>query len=403
MLPKIKLYIMLELLTTAVAIGWQYAHKGLDEAILTGLTVMIAFSPFCLALTTPLIFKRAKEMVSNIGVKMPTAESLLTLNTVDTVAISMSNIITDGNYYITDLVPEGLSQNTLLAYSASAVSESKHFLAKKIYETAEHRRLNLQRVAAFREISGCGVEALMNNTPVRFGRPKWITSEKVEVSSEILTKVDQLAAKGKTPLLLLMGRMVRGIVALKDEIDLDAKDFLDHLKRLNFETALLSSESKKTVHAVAKNISVDNVRAALTSEGKAREVQLMRAHGKYVAMIGKDVVDLPAMINADTSVLLTSNNLKLVDDQIHIDFEISKLEQFLELLKIAKRISETVQQNRRLAYLAWVLLIPPSLMMMLENPPIPFNPLFAAVGMLIFIILILANSLRVKPISPSNT
>ena len=401
MIPKIKMYIALELLTTIVAASWQYTHKGAEEAILTGLTVMIAFSPFCLALATPLVFKRAKEMVAALGVKMPSPESLMTLSTVDTVAISMSNIVTDGNYYVTDLVPEGLSQNGLLAYSASAVSESNHFLARKIYETAEHRGLSLQRVAAFREVPGCGVEALMNNTPVKFGRPKWITGDKVEVSSELLTKVDQLAAKGKTPLMLLMGRMVRGIIALKDEIDLDAKEFLNRLKRLNFETAMLSSESKKTVNAVAKNISVDNVRAALTSEGKAREVQLMRAHGKYVAMIGKDVIDLPAMLSADTSVLLTGDKLKLVDEQIHIDFEIERLEQFLELRKIADCVKEKVTLNRRLAYLAWILLIPPSLMMMLEQPPIRFNPLFATIGVMIFAALIIANSLRLKPVADS--
>ena len=399
MLPKIKMYIVLELLTTVVVICWQYAHKGLDEAILTGLTIMIAFSPFCLALSTPVVFKRAREMVAELGVKMISAESLLTLSTVDTVAISMSNIITDGNYYVTDLLPEGLSQNGLLAYSAAAVSESNHFIAKKIYETAEHRGLDIQRVAAFREVPGFGVEALMNNTPVKFGRPKWITSEKVEVSSELLTKVDQLAAKGKMPFMLLMGRMVRGIIALKDEIDLDAKEFLNRLKRLNFETAMLSSESKKTVNAVAKNISVDNVRAALTSEGKAREVQLMRAHGKYVAMIGKDVIDLPAMLSADISVLLIGNNLKLVDDQLHIDFEIDRLEQFLKLHKIAEKVKETVTLNRRLAYLSWILLIPPSLMMMLEHPPVSFNPLFATVGVAIFAILILVNSLHFKVVS----
>ena len=396
MLPKIKMYIALELMTTIVVFIWQYTHKGLDEAILTSLTIMIAFSPFCLALTTPLVFKRAKKFVNEIGVKMPSPESLITLSNVDTVAISMSNIITDGNYYVTDLVPEGLSQNGLLAYSASAVSQSDHFLAKKIYEAAEHRGLTIQRVAAFREIPGCGVEALMNNTPVRFGRPKWITSEKVEVSAELLTKVDQLAAKGKTPLMLLMGIMVRGIVALKDEIDLDAKEFLNQLKRRNFETLMLSSESKKTVHAVAKNISVDDVRFALTSEGKAREIQLRRAHGKYVAMIGKDVVDLPAMLSADVSFLLTGKTLKLVDDQIHIDFEIERLEQFFELRKIAKQVKELVTQNKKLAYLSWLLLIPPSLMMMLEHSPIPFNPLLAAIGIFIFIILILVNSNRFK-------
>ena len=361
---------------------------------------MIAFSPFCLALSTPLVFMFAKKLVSELGAKMYSAEKLITLANVDTISISMSNIITDGNFYVTDLVPEGLSQNSLLNYAASASSESNHFLAKKICETAERRGLLLQRVAAFREVPGCGVEALMNNTPVRFGRPNWITSEKVEVSAELLTKVDQLAAKGKTPLMLMMGRMVRGIIALKDEIDLDAKEFLERLKRKNFETIMLTSESKKTVHAVVKNISVDDAKFALTSDGKAREIQIMRAHGKFVAMIGKNVEDLPGMLNADVSVLLRDEaSLKLIDNQINIDFEIDHLEQFLKLRKIAERAKELVAQNKKLAYLSWLLLIPPALMMMLENPPIPFNPLFAAIGVIIFSMLIVANSFRMRKLN----
>ena len=391
------MYLILELLTTAIVSGWQYTQRGLDSAILTGLTVLIAFSPFCLALTTPIVFLFARKIVTALGVNMTSAESLLTLANVDSVAVSMSNIITDGNFYITDLVPEGLSQNSLLAYSASAVSESNHFLAKKIYETAEHRGLHIQRVAAFREIPGCGVEALMNNTPVRFGRPNWITSEKVEVSAELLTKVDQLAAKGKTPLMLLMGKMVRGIIALKDEVDINAKEFLDSLKYLNFDTTMLSSESKKTVNAVAKNIPINNVRYAMTSEGKSREIQLMRAHGKFVAMIGKNVEDLPGMISADVSVLLRDESaLKLIDNQIRIDFEIDQLKQFLKLRRIAEKVKDIVSQNRKLAYLSWILLIPPALMMTLEKPPITFNPFIAAIGVISFAILIIVNSFRMK-------
>ena len=396
MQSKIKLYILLELFATLVIASWQYTQRGLDSAILIGLTILIAFSPFCLALTTPIVLNRAKKIVTGLGIKMDSPEPLLTLSNVDSVAITMNNVITDGNYYVTDLVPEGLSQNSLLAYAASVVSASNHYLARKIYETAEHRRLDIQPVAAFREIPGCGVEAIMNNRPIRFGRPKWITSERVEVSAEILTKSDQLAAKGKTPLMLLMGKMVRGIIALKDEIDLDAKDFLTQLKRQNFETTLLSSESKKTVHAVTKNITVDNARYALSAEGKAREVQLMRAHGKFVVMIGKDVLDVPALLNADVSMLLRSKELNLIANDIHIDFEIDNLQQFLELRKIAEKVREIVKQNQRLAYFSWGLMIPPSLLLLMESPPIQFNPIFATIGVIIFSGLIIANSLQMK-------
>ena len=402
MLSKIKLYLLLTLFTALVIGSWQFVQRGLDSAILISLTILIAFSPLCLALSTPIVLKRAKKIVTELGIKMDYPEPLLTLSNVDNVAVSMNNIITDGNFYVTDLVPEGLSQNALLGYAASAVSESNHYLAKKIYETAERRGLITQPLAAFREVPGCGVEALMNNTPVKFGRPKWITSEKVEVSAEILTKVDQLAAKGKTPLLLLMGRMVRGIVALKDEIDLDAKDFLDQLKRNNFETTLLSSESKKTVHAVTKNISVDNARYALSAEGKAREIQLMRAHKKFVAMIGKDVLDIPALLSADVSLLLRGNSINLVDNDIHIDFIIDDLSQFMKLQRIAEKAHEIVIQNRLIAYISWGMLIVPTLMMLMESPPIAFNPILATIGVMIFAILIVANSFRMKPNQPSN-
>ena len=199
--------------------------------------------------------------------------------------------------------------------------------------------------------------------------------------------------------MLQMGRMVRGIIALKDEVDLNSQKFLELLRNRNFETLMLSSESKKTVNAVAKNIKVDNVRFALTSEGKAREIQLMRAHGKFIAMIGKDINDLPAMINADVSFLLRSEeSLNLIDDQIKIDFEIDRLGQFLKLRRISEKVKDIVSQNKKLAYLSWFLLIQPSLMMMLEKSPVPFNPLYATVGVVIFMILIILNSFRMKSI-----
>ena len=398
MLPKIKLYLILELLTAAAASGWQYLNKGLDVAILTGLTILIAFSPFCLALTTPLVLKFAKKIVNELGIKINSTDALITLNQVDNIAISMNKIITDGNYYVTDLVPEGLSQNSLLAFAASAAQESTHILGKKVYETAEHRRLKIQSVAAFREVPNCGVEAIMNNTPVRFGRPKWIENEKIEISAELLTKVDQLAARGKTPLMLAMGRMARGIIALKDEIDLDAKDFLDRLKRLKFETTMLSAESKKTVNSVAKNITIDNFRAALSPEDKAREIQLIRARGKFVAMIGRDVSDLPAMINADVSILLYDGSLNINEGDVQVHFEIEQLPQFIDLYKVARHVSKIVKQNQWLAYLSWILLLPPALMMMLPSPLIMFNPVVAAIGVFLFAALIVANSFRVKSI-----
>ena len=396
MLPKIKMYLILELLMTAVIGGWQYYQKGADSAILVGITILISFSPFCLALSSPIVLRLAKRMINALDIKIASTDSIVNLSTIDTVAISMNNIVTDGNYYVTDLVPEGLSQSSLLAFAASVEQESTHVLGRKILETAEHRKLNIQPISAFREVPNCGVEGLMNGMPIRVGRPRWIEDEGVRISAELLTKVDQLAARGKTPVMLSMGKMARGIIALKDEIDDDARTFLGQLKQIGLETVMLSGDPKKTVNAVAKHISIDSFRAALSPEDKAREIQLLRARGKFVAMIGKEFRDLPALLNADVSVLLVDGNFVLTNGDIKMDFELDDLQKFMDIRQIAEKARSIIKQNKQLAYLSWICLIPPSLMMVLDSPLIPFNPFFAAVGVTIFTILIIINSFRMK-------
>lgn len=397
MLPRIKSYLILDFALTVFVSIWQLIHYDSMTAIMSGLTIFIAFSPICLALSTLIVFHLTKKFIDELGIKMLSGESLINLSKVNSIAFSMSNVITDGNYYITDLVPEGLSQNSLLAYAATVSKESHHNLAQVICETSERRNLQLHAVTALREVHGCGIEAMLNGRVIKFGTPQWITEEKVEVSNELLIKSDQLAAKGKISLMLLMGRMVRGIIALKDEVDVNAQKFLELLKNRNVETTLLSSESKKTVHAVAKNIKVDNVRFALTADGKAREIQLLKAHGKEVAMIGREVIDIPAMINADVSFLLRDERaMKLIDDNIKIDFVIDRLGQFFKLRRIADKVKNIVEQNMKMSYLSWIILVPPALMMITEQNLFEMNPLIATIGVTIFAGLIIANSFKIK-------
>ena len=395
--PKLKTFLLVEFIVTVIVGGWQYLESGIEAAVFSSLTMLIAFSPFCLGLTTPLVLKLAGKMVDELTIKMKSANALITLSAVDTVAISMNNIITNGDYYITDLVPEGLSQSSLLSYAAAAERDSNYILGKKIYETAEQRRLIINSVAAFREIPGQGVEALMNNTPIRVGRPQWIENEGVEISAELLTKVDQLAVHGKKVLMLSMGKMARGIIALKDEVDQDSKEFLEQLKKLGFETMMLSGENKRTVSFVSKNVTVDNVRFSLSPEDKARELQILRTKNKTVAMIGAEVRDLPALLTADVSFLLNNGEINLNDSEVQVDFEISNLEQFIEVHKIAQKVKKIIKQNQRLVYLSWILLLPIVLMIILNLQLIPpIHPFIAAAVVLICSALILANSTRVK-------
>ena len=398
---RIKLFFLLDLLTAGIFAGYVYSNKGMDAALEIGLAIFIGFSPICLALASPLVLRLAGRAVEAEQVKLNNLNALLMLAYVDVAAVPLSRFLTNGEYFVTDLVPEGFSQSSVLSYAASAEQNATHPLGKTIFESAERRGLRIQNVSAFHEVPGQGVEALVNGTPLRVGNPDWVTAQGVSASAELLTKADQLSVHGKIPLLLGLGSMARGLIALKDDFKSEVREFFSLLRKNKIETVVMTALNKKTAKSLAKYFDLENVRTNLTAEDKAREVQIQRAQGHNVAVIGNEFHDLPALVNADVSFLLKDNSTVALNEnaEIQIDFEIPTLEKFLICREIALRAVNLVNLNRKIAYLSWIILVPPAVMMCLENSPIPFHPIAAVAGVLVFVVLILINSMRMSKVT----
>lgn len=395
---NLKLFFLLDLVATTIFTSYVFFSRTDEEAFFVGLTILIAFSPICLALTSPLVLSLAKRAVEAEQSKVNDKNSFLTLAAVDTVAMPLNRFLTDGDYFVTDLVPEGLSQSVLLSFAATAEQNASHALGKTIYKTAVGRGLRLQSLSAFHEIPGRGVEALVNNTPLWFGNPEWVKKQGISVSSSLLTKIDQLSVHGKTPLLLGLGKMARGIITLKDAVKLESKEFVSMLKRKKLETILLTASNRKTAKTFAKNFSLDEVKSGLSPEDKAREVQIYRTKGRTIAVVANEFHDLPALVNADVSVLVNDGSATFLNEnsEIKMDFEIPLLEKFLIVRDIAVRAADLIKTNRRLAYFSWIILVPPSVLQILANPPFYFPPIAAVAGVLTFATIILVNSMRMK-------
>ena len=361
---------------------------------MTGLSIFVAFSPICLVLAAPFTLYLAGRKIAKLGVTFNNPNALKILAEVNVVALPYNRVLTCNEYYITDLVPEGLNQPTLLAMAAGAERDAENILGRMIYDTASYRALRMQPSTDFAEFPGRGVESKVSGTIVRVGNPAWIESLGVSISAKLRTKIDQLLVKGKTVLLVSTGRLARGVIALKDDINDDAIKFLGEVKRSGIETLLLTAQPKKMTSWITKNFALDNIRTNLTPEGKAREVQIFRAKGKIAAVIGSDMQDLSALNAADISFMLEGGTLKSSD--VKFDFEIPTLESFLAVREIALKVVNVLKLNRRIALASWIILVPPALLSALENPPIPFHPLAAVAGVIIFSAIILANSLRTR-------
>lgn len=396
-MKKIILLLLIDAAVTGAVAAWLYFNRGQDAAIFTGTAIFIALSPICWALAAPFTLYLAGRRLAELGVKMNRSSALKTLSEVNIVGLPYNRVLTGGEYFITDLMPQGLSQAQLLQMAASAERDAKNIVGQTIYNTAVSRALKLQKATEFTEFPGRGVEALIEGSTIRVGNPAWLESIGVSIGAYFRTRIDQLLVKGKTVLIVSTGRVARGIIALKDESNPDAKKFLGEVSRGGLETLLLTIQPKKMANCISKEFLLNIIRTNLTPEAKAREVQILRAKGNHVAVIGNDVHDLPALLSADVSFLLEGGSLKSEEfEDIKLDFELPMLENFLQVRATACKFVNVLKLNRRLALASWILLVPPSLMTVLERPPIPFHPLIAVAGVALFSALILANSLRTK-------
>ena len=444
---RIKLFLLLDFLFSVVMASYVYFTNEVDVAINTGLSIFIAFSPIGLVLATPFVVQLSRGVLEKDNIKVNRVQALKNLSEVDTVAVPLNRFLMDGDFFVTDLVPVGLSQQALLGVAATAEQKSSHLLGRVIYRTAAGRGLKIQNVAASREYAGLGMEVISNGSTIRIGTPAWVERQGVSVTNALLTKIDKLSVYGKTVLLLGIGRMARGIIALKDEINFDAKEFLMLLKRKKLITVMMTAAGKKTAKSLAKNFNLDAIKTNLTPQDKAREVKILQTQGHTVAFISNEFDDMPAMVAADVSVLWqqkilspfavedeprdereentlaeikaelekiplvdegdeekksVEENPAAVDEKIFdysntkADIEIPTLSHFLTARNFSLRIAELVKTNQNITYFSWVVLVPLAMMNAFQDPPFKLEPLMAVGGVAICAALIFLNSLRIR-------
>ena len=433
-------YLMLaDILLSCGMAAWEFTRTGSPvTALVVLLSVFFAASPLAYAAGSPLVLFFAKSIAKRSGIEMAKAKALETLYFVDTLVVGKSGIITEGKPFISELIPENIMQSTLLSLAATAEQNSDHPIARVIHSTAEERNLRIPKISAFNEVAGCGVESLLNGTTLRVGRAKWLEEEGIKISANILTKVDQLAYRGKIPVLVSEGKYAKGIIVIEDLIDSSVPSTIRRLSTLGLSTVMFTGDSSRTASAIGKAAALSATRPNLTPEGKAREIQLMRTRGYTIAMSGTlEQEEDPAFQEADLSIALgrpLSEEVGLLaplpltditdddydpNDPEQMSQRIEKAEQerkekiaravprfglvlpdglpqLLTALDISRKAHDIIQQNRYIAIAAWVLLLPPAMGLFAAFGGPLLSPLIAFLGMLGATVLILLNSLRMR-------
>src|SRR5664279_3427998 len=168
----------------------------------------------------------------------------------------------------------------------------------------------------------------------------WVVQQGGAVGAEVIARVEEVARRGSTPLVVAEGRHVLGVVELKDIVKTQIKERFAELRKMGIKTIMITGDNKLTAASIAAEAGVDDFLAEVTPEAKLKLIREIQAEGKLVAMTGDGTNDAPALAQADVAVVMNSGTqaAKEAGNMVDLDSNPTKL---IEIVEIGKQLLMT--------------------------------------------------------------
>lgn len=152
--------------------------------------------------------------------------------------------------------------------------------------------------------------------------------------------VDRVSKEGGTPLAVLDGREVLGVIYLKDTVKPGIRARFEELRRMGIRTVMVTGDNPLTAATIAREAGVDDYLAEAKPEDKIRRIREEQAAGRLVAMTGDGTNDAPALAQADVGVAMNTGTqaAKEAGNMVDLDSDPTKL---IEIVGIGKQLLMT--------------------------------------------------------------
>ena len=371
---------------------------ALSYAILAAVSVLIIACPCALGLATPMSIMTATGRGAQMGVLIKDAEALERFETVDTLLVDKTGTLTEGKPRLVAVLPENeYDEVTVLSLAASLEKGSEHPLAEAIVRGAEDRGVQLGEAADFEAVTGKGVKGRIDDRTVAIGnlqlaRDIGLEVEEVEALAE---KASHRRDLGETVVAVMQDGKLAGLVSVADPVKDSTPEALRALHRLGLRIIMATGDSERTAKAVATRVGIDDIRADVLPEDKARMIRELQAEGRKVAMAGDGVNDAPALAQADVGIAMGTGADAAIETA-DITLVKGDLNGIVRARRLARASMRNIRQNLFFAFAYNTAGVPVAGGLLFPFFGILISPMFAAFAMTASSISVVSNALRLR-------
>ena len=362
--------------------GW----IGEDGWVYRALSFLVVSCPCALVISVPLSYFGGIGGASRYGIMIKGANFMEELAKAQTFVFDKTGTLTKGSFAVTEVVPDGMSENELLGICAAAETYSTHPIAQSIIAEGKKRGVTTTAADA-EEIAGYGVKATVNNSTALVGNHRLMERENIPTPTvETPGTVVHCAIDGK----------YAGYIVISDEIKPGTPSALAALKKhCNAKTVMLTGDRRAAAEAVAKQAGIDEFHAELLPDGKVSQVEALyeaKPENTTLVFVGDGMNDAPALARADVGIAMGAMGSDAAIEAADIVLMNDNIESLPTAVRISKKTHAIVMQNIIFAIGVKVLI------MLLTAVGITsmWVAIFGDVGVAIIAILNAMRSMRIK-------
>ena len=369
---------------------------ALAYALVASVAVLIIACPCALGLATPMSIMTATGRGAQVGVLIKNAEALERFETIDTLIVDKTGTLTEGKPRLVGVLPQaGFTENEVLALAASLERGSEHPLAEAIVRGAEERDIATETAGDFEAVTGKGVRGTVGGRAVALGNAAMLDLIGVERDDGAQKKAGMRRDDGETVMFVSIDGTLAGLVAVADPVKQTTPAALKDLHALGLRIIMATGDNERTANAVAARLGIDEVRADVLPEDKARIIRELQQAGAKVAMAGDGVNDAPALAQADVGIAM-GTGADVAIESAGITLVKGNLDGIVRARRLARATMRNIRQNLFFALIYNAAGVPVAAGVLYPFFGILISPMFAAFAMSASSISVVLNSLRLR-------
>lgn len=329
--------------------------------VVLALTLLVIGCPGALVISIPVAIVAGIGRAARQGILIKGGEFLETSAKISTVAVDKTGTLTEGRPQLTDVVvlDPSMDRTEVLRWAAAAEAGSEHPLARPILDTAHKEGVGPDGIpGVVTPVPGKGIVSDINGRRVLIGNSPLLEQYGITDDAGAAKAANELAAAGKTPMIVAVDEQAIGVLGVADKIREDAAEMVTRLRAIGVEkVVMLTGDTRLVAEAVGSATGIDDIHASMLPESKMDAVAKLQREGHVVAMVGDGVNDAPALATANIGVAMGAAGSAVAVETADIALMGDDLLKLPKAIRLAKRTVSVMRQNIFIALATVVVLL----------------------------------------------